>query len=97
MEKFGKFIALLLLAASHYVVMGVVTHYFWNWFVAPLVGTGAIGIVQAIGLVIFANFLLYKRKEDEDKSFNEVVESVVHSHVAALFILCFGYVIHLFL
>jgi len=82
-----KVLAIVVIACLH----GVVLKYLWRWFVMPATGVEhAVGLAEAIGLVITARFLtMAGRPEAPPVSFWEKVYTPI-------FILAMAYIVHLY-
>lgn len=95
MEKFGKFTLNLLLSVGALSMGGITLVLLWKWFIFPLVGI-SIGFWHALGLDLTVSFLvgIRAKSDNDDKSY---WEKTLLNIVMYAIVLCFGFVIQLFM
>ncbi len=94
MEKFGKFMAVVLAIIVNAIVNGFVFQKMWLWFIVPIFSTHPIKIVEAIGVVLLIDFIRSKR--DKDKVWEILTLNIVFNVMMAVVTLLGGYIIKMF-
>jgi hypothetical protein len=99
MEKFGKFMTIILAAILSPIINGFVLLKLWTWFIIPIFHLEPLTLVQSIGLVFICNFILYQRnpKEDKDEFWNTILELIITTLSAAITALLCGWIVSLFM
>lgn len=92
-EKFGKIMAILLLVSFSLILNGFVFMQIWNWFM-PHIGFNLITIPIALGLSTL--IALLKNTNIAEKK-TEKLDRIISIIVSPLFVLLFGWLIHLFI
>jgi len=97
MEKFGKFVLMLILILISVFVQGLVFMYMWNWFIISL-GIVSINFFQAIGIMITIRLINSIDTTDENrKDFNTRCIEIFSKSCAYLIIWGIGAIIVLFI
>ncbi len=99
MEKFGKFMLILLSVIISPIISGFVFTKLWAWFIVPIFHTQPLRIVEAIGIMVLINFVRIKReKNDEEEEFLEAfIKNVIFVTVTSACILLYGWILSLFI
>ena len=93
MDKFGKFMAGLLLYALSVFVRGIVLMFLWNWFITPL-GIVKIGFWLAQGVALtLRTFVVFADRNNEDN----VWACMIGEIIGYLLVWGVGAIIQLFL
>jgi len=90
----------VLLLVFSAVSKGYVLSVLWGWFIVPIFGAPALGVVPAIGLAVMLAYLSYRaygHQKDERSWSDQFLERSVMSVVHPSFALCFGWIVHLFM
>ena len=98
MEKFGKFMTLVLIMILSQIMFGFVFSKLWAWFIVPVFDAPALRLVEAIGIMLLLGFLTAKMPKDEEKDFwKDLTKKVIFSVSVCIIALLFGWIITLFL
>lgn len=99
MEKFGKFMTIVLAIFFTPIINGIVFTKLWLWFIVPIFHLPELGVVQAIGIMLLIAFLRgvkYKEAKDDD-FFRNFIVSLLSSMLFAALGLFLGWIISMFL
>lgn len=90
--------ALLTISISPFIY-GFVFSKLWLWFIVPTFQMHPLSVVEAIGIIFFANFMKAKENKevDNDKVWKTCLNKLRFAIFLALFSLSTGWVIQLFL
>lgn len=99
MEKFGKFMTVLLVLIISPIIHGFVFTKLWIWFIVPTFNVQPLRLVEAIGIMLTVGYVFAKpTKNNDEKSFWEnFAETCVFVVLMALFALAAGWIIKLFM
>jgi len=90
------FIGVLIISS---IVNGFVLTVLWGWFMVPVFALPTLGIAQAIGINMAINFITYQYigiKGQKRETVEVLVELFGLLVLRPIFVLIFGYVVHLF-
>ena len=96
---FGRIFALILMLAIMAPYSGFVFNKLWGWFIDPVFGFAAPGVVLVTGLLLMMGFLqkyFRDNREQKTKSFSENLTLFFEVVITNSLILLFGYIISLF-
>lgn len=79
------------------LINGIVLSFLWQWFLVPL-GLPALGLIHAMGVGLIVRYLTYqtvncKKEDDQQQVWVQLASSLLYP----LFILLFGFIVHLFM
>ena len=96
----GIFVVGLLLFLSS-IFNGYVLSVLWGWFVVPTFGVPKLSVTAAIGIALVVSYITDRKdsNEKEDKRpFGEILrEGLTEAIAKSLFVLFFGWIVHLFM
>ena len=72
-EKAGAAAFYLPIAIAGVIWRGWVFTVLWGWFVVPLFGLPALGLSQAIGLMLVINYLTFHKPQPDERSLIEQI------------------------
>lgn len=82
-------------------IYGVVVMNYWAWFIAPVFGLSLLTLSQAIGLgtatllVKSMSYSLIRKLKDEER--HKGWERAIFGFIASVFLLIYGYLVHIVL
>ena len=99
MEKFGKFMTVVLAMIISPIINGFVFSKLWLWFIVPTFQMQPLRIVEAIGIMFLINFILAKKDKeiDKDNFWKEFETNMIFFVLIAGFALLSGWIVTLFL
>lgn len=99
MEKFGKFMVIVMAMIISPIISGFVIVKLWAWFIVPTFQANPLRIVEAIGIMLLINCLKAKRDKgaDKDKFWTEFTNNIVFLILMAAFALFSGWIIQMFM
>jgi len=98
MEKFGKFMAILLAMIISPIITGFIFTQLWLWFIVPTFHLQPLRIVEAIGIMFLFNYVTTKPKKEAEQNFWTAFKfNMAFIVVAAVFVLLVGYIVSLFM
>lgn len=101
MENFGKFMAILLIMTISPIINGFVFNKLWLWFIVPTFEVTPLRLIEAIGIILFINYLKLKPykdvKENNIEFWEELGISTVYLIMMAAFVLGIGKLVTLFM
>ncbi len=96
----GGIVGVGILMVGSSIFNGYALSVLWGWFVVPVFGAPALGIVPAIGIAMVVSYLTYQTHDckKEEKSFGKTIaEGTVIAILKPSFALLFGWIVHLFM
>lgn len=97
MEKFGKFMAGLLMLIISTLLLGFVFLKLWHWLIMPVFDLKSINMIESIGIMFVIGFIKSKIDEKEAKlTMKKLSDKFTISIIFCLITLLFGFIIHLF-
>jgi len=99
MEKFGKFMTVVLAMILSPIINGFVFSKLCLWFIVPIFHMQPLRTVEAIGIVFLINFVRSKRDRsaDSEKFWTEFLTNIIDVILLAGFALLSGWIVTLFL
>ena len=99
MENFGKLMTIILGIIISPIISGFVILKLWAWFIVPTFKIEPLRLVEAIGLMIFVNFLIVKRdkKANKENFWEQFVNSLLFLIIYSGFALFAGWIVSLFM
>ena len=98
MEKFGKFMTILLAMIISPIISGFVFFKLWAWFIVPIFQIQSLRFIEAVAIVFFIGFIRAKYREENPEDFwDNLGKRMTFLVVLACFTLLFGWIIKLFL
>ncbi len=98
---FGGIIGISLLIALSSIFNGYTLSILWEWFIVPVFGLPQLSVAPAIGIALVIGYLTHQSNPDVEEKERETSEKVARviatSIVRPLFVLLFGWVVHLFM
>jgi hypothetical protein len=79
---------------------GVVLGILWSWFIAPVFTAPELSILQAVGLSVVVNFIVFiERDEDntEKELWSALIVAIIRTLGRPLMALITGFIVQLFL
>lgn len=97
MEKFGKFMASLMMVIILVIVSGYTLSILWSWFITPTFDVKELTVIQAIGLSLVKGYLFFNYKESSEAGFEKNVENFIKILLVVGVTLGFGWIYHQFM
>ena len=99
MENFGKFMAIILAMIISPIIYGFVFMKLWIWIIVPTFHVESLRLVEAIGILILINFTRAKldKNFERDKFWENFAKNIIFVIVSAIFTLCAGWLLNLFI
>ena len=99
MEKFGKFISIVLAMIISPIIGGFVFSKLWIWFIVPTFQMQPLRVVEAIGIIFLINFMLAKRDREayEENFWQDFIANIVFIVLISSFALLSGWIVSLFI
>jgi hypothetical protein len=97
METFGKVVVLLILGFVAALVKGFVLSTMWGWFIVPTFGLPAISLLVSVGVIYIITVFTYQPYTGVDAKETPITFVVNHGIMTPLFLLFFGWIVHLFM
>lgn len=99
MEKFGKFMAIVLVMTISPIIAGFTLSKLWFWFVVPIFQVPQLRVVEAIGIIFLINFIMARRDKNAtlDTFWDELGVGIIFTIGTCAFSLLFGWIVTLFL
>lgn len=99
MEKFGKFITIVLIMIISSIVNGFVILKLWTWFIVPIFEIQPLRLIEAIGLMFLVNYLMIKqyKKTEKEEFWEKFISNLVFLIFYSAFTLFAGWLVNLFM
>ena len=100
MENFGKFTTIVLFIILAPIVNGFVVVKLWHWFIVPTFEMNELRIVEAIGIMIFVQYVRAKKTntdKEEGEFWENLLKGIVLLALMAGLALFFGWIVQMFM